>query len=581
MPLVRVPVGGSDAESFDTFDVAEMTYNQQAPRNWSSRQASGGGAPATAATTPRFAKPCKNTFIPTSAETDDLTSIDSSSGRRSEGIDRIDAVMPIYDVMENLDEMQHDPRNPFNRSPNTRRCWGVDYIPEEDEISLSTMGDSSVTPSPSMQQQSTISQNSRTNLQHMNQPQNRSHRHRQKQRPSTSSQSDVDDFSVASCQSESTRKGRTSDNRPITQLEAQVAKLNFELATTKASLDELKLENRRLNVDKSALSNDVKVLKEENEHLHLKIERLEKEKILRNMEGTKGVARPSIDRAPHSGWGGATNSGNSLAGDDCARATSSNRENMHVTTRSLEVPFRNLEGEYSSRPTRSSITSFTSSDELSDGGELNTSAHSIAFGDTDNKSDSSEDIGDDKQEKIGKMSLLKMVGVEKRPPVGEMSNQIQESSVSLQPNGKSVHTKEEALISTGSLPSSRLDNHNNHAEDNQNKSNPQGEDLSDEDPFATWSAPGDPRRIEPEQNWLQRGLGGFGRDRKISRQQPQLDDVVEDPFDSCNGGMHDKEIIENGNYTSFADNLSETSGSSETARGKKNFGLFIRFGRRR
>ena len=579
MPLVRVPVGGSDAESFDTFDVAEMTYNQQAPRNWLSRQASGGGKPATAATTPRLAKPCKNTFIPTSAETEYLTSIDSSSGRRSEGTDRIDAVMPIYDVMENLDEMQHDPRNPFNRSPNTRRCWGVDYIPEEDEISLSTMGDSSVTPSLIMQHQSTIYQNSRTNLQ-LNQPQNRSHRHHQKQRPSTSSQSDVDDFSVASYQSESTRKGRTSDNRTIPQLEAQVAKLNFELATTKASLDELKLENRRLNVDKSALSNDVKVLKEENEHLHLKIERLEKEKILRNMEGTKGVARASIDRAPHSGWGGATNSGNSLAGDNCARATSSNREYMHVTTRSLEVPFRNPDSEYSSRPKRSSITSFASSDELSDGGKLNDSAHSIAFGDTDNKSDSSEDVGKDKQEKIGKMNLLKMVGVGKRPPVGEMTNQIQDASISSQSNRKRVHTKEQAFISIGSLPSSRLDSHNNHAEDNENKSNPQGEDLSDEDPFATWSAPGDPRRIEPEQNWLQRGLGGFGRDRKSSRQQ-QLDDVVEDPFDSCNGGIHDSEITEDGKYTSFADNLSETSGSSETTRGRKNFGLFIGFGRRR
>jgi hypothetical protein len=328
------------------------------------------------------------------------------------------------------------------------------------------------------------------------------------------------------------------------------------------------------------LSNDVKVLKEENEHLHLKIERLEKEKILRNMEGTKGVARASIDRAPHSGWGGATNSGNSLAGDNCARATSSNREYMHVTTRSLEVPFRNPDSEYSSRPKRSSITSFASSDELSDGGELNDSAHSIAFGDTDNKSDSSEDVGNDKQEKIGKMNLLKMVGVGKRPPVGEMTNQIQDASISSQSNGKSVHTKEQAFISIGSLPSSRLDSHNNHAEDNENKSNPQGEDLSDEDPFATWSAPGDPRRIEPEQNWLQRGLGGFGRDRKSSRQQP-LDDVVEDPFDSCNGGIHDSEITENGKYTSFADNLSETSGSSETTRGRKNFGLFIGFGRRR
>ena len=86
---------------------------------------------------------------------------------------------------------------------------------------------------------------------------------------------------MSSYQSESIRKGRTSDVSIISQsqLEVQVAKISFELATTKASLDELRLENRRLSIDKSALANDIKVLKEQNEHLHVKIEKLEKEKL--------------------------------------------------------------------------------------------------------------------------------------------------------------------------------------------------------------------------------------------------------------------------------------------------------------
>jgi hypothetical protein len=573
MPLVRVGVRGSAAESFDTFDVAEMTYNQQAPRNWSSPQRVDGGSTATATTTARHAKPC----IPTSAETEDLTSLDSSSGRRSEETDRIDTVMPLYDTMDNLDEMHHDPRNPFNKSQSTRRSWGADCISEEDEISLSTMGDSSVTPTSSMQQQPyNYLNNSRSNSQQMHQFQNRSHRHRQKNRPSYSStfSYDLEDFSVASHQSESTRKVQIGDNRSISQLEAQVMKLNFELATTKASLDELKLENRRLNDDKSALSNDINVMQHENEQLHLKIERLEKEKILRNMEGTKGVARrPTIDRESHSVWGGATVSGNTLAGENNARATSSNRKYMHAVTGSLEVPFRGPDVEFRVRPKRLSNTSFASSDELSDGGDMN-SAHSIIFGDTDNNLDSSEDIENDELEKMAHIvrgSLLNMIGVGKRPPVGDMTKQMQEISISSQSNGHNAHITEETLFFTESLTSSRQDNYKDVAGDNDSGSNPHSEDLNDEDPFATWSVPGDRKRIEPEQNWIQRGLGGFGKERKISRQNPQSNEDVEEIIGSSNED----------DYTSFADKFSVATDASESAHDRKKFGLFKGFGRQR
>jgi hypothetical protein len=580
MPLVRVPVGGSGAETLDTFDVAEMTCNQNAPRQWSSHQAAVGKPTAAAATTLRLAKTYKSTCIPTSAETDYLTSIDSSSGMKSEETDRFDNFTPLYDAMDNLDEMQHDPRNPFNKNPNTRRFGGVDYIPEEDEISLSTMDDSL---NHSVQQLSLPYQNiSRSNsLQQVHQCQNRSHRYRQRHSPSISS--DLDDCSVSSYQSESTRKGRTSDNRSLSQLEAQVAKISFELATTKASLDELRLENRRLNIDKSALSNDIKVLKEQNEHLHIKIEKLEKEKILRSIEGTKSSAR--IDRESQSTWGGASVSGNTLTGDNGTSAASSHRELSDLVTGSLEIPFRVPDSNYRIRPKRS--TSFASFDEFSYCGDFNNdSAHSIVFGDIDIHWDNlrgMDAVVDGAQEmtQAGRVSLLNMIRVGKRPSVGEMTNQIQEACILSQSDGKSTDTNEEALTSTGLLPSSEDDDHRNVVEDKDIGSYPQGNDCNDEDPFATWSAPGDRKRLEPELNWLQRGLG-FGRERKTPQRHRQSDDV-DISFDSRNDGKYNNGIIvpssENEKYTSFADNISVTSDSSE--HDKKGFGLFKGFGRRR
>ena len=291
MPLVRV--SGRDAESFDTFDVAEMTDN------WSSRQSGTGGA---ASANPRHTK---SALSPT-LEAEDLTSIDSS-GRRSDETDRVGSIpprgsmsgmhrlshssisvgstnshytppaslsgnfdsahsnhspyssnVPLYETVDNLDGIQHDPRNPFNKSHNhnsMRPSWS-ENIPEEDETSLSTMEDSSVTPG-SIQQQPNHYQNQhpRSNSQHMHQPQHRSHRHR--------SISELDDVSVMSNQSRQdfNRKivNKKDDNSSymISQLESQVAQINFELATTKSSLDELQLENRRLNDDKEKLTTNI------------------------------------------------------------------------------------------------------------------------------------------------------------------------------------------------------------------------------------------------------------------------------------------------------------------------------------
>jgi FtsZ-binding cell division protein ZapB len=74
----------------------------------------------------------------------------------------------------------------------------------------------------------------------------------------------------------------------INQLEAHVAKINFELATTKALLDELRLENRHLTDDVKAVLEENDRLHDENDRLHDENDRLqttiqimEKEKLLR------------------------------------------------------------------------------------------------------------------------------------------------------------------------------------------------------------------------------------------------------------------------------------------------------------
>ena len=69
----------------------------------------------------------------------------------------------------------------------------------------------------------------------------------------------------------------------ISQLESQVASLNFDLATAKSSLDELRLENRQLMGDRSRL-------REENERLVKRIERLEREGKLSTSNGGGSIS---------------------------------------------------------------------------------------------------------------------------------------------------------------------------------------------------------------------------------------------------------------------------------------------------
>jgi len=695
MPLVS----GRNAESFDTFDVAEMTDHSQ-QRNWSSRQTTssgvGGGAAGGSAHTPWYAR---HALSPT-PETDDITSIgsrgSSSGGRRSEEVmDRVGSMggggradtnniprlsqsstsnsvgsinsyhtnsvslsnnsdkmnysynshnsgsfnsnVPLYETVDNLDEMQHDPRNPFNRAQGQgqgqgqggtlRDSWG-DHISEEDENSISTMEDSSSV-SPSVNNQYLRSQQLQQQmLSQTHTP--RSHHHRQQQRHRLSN--DTDDSSIVSHQSsrqEFSGKKKTTliDNSShiIQQLESQVLKINLELATTKSSLDELQLENRRLTDDKAKMSTDVKLLLQENEQLQLKIERMEREIILRNMESTKGVGTRRSSGESTTGWGG------------------SDTNNVYVTKKrlgkkitddygSLQVPFRSAASsstssgnEYSLRPKRASLSSVTSSNELHSDDDVG-DCRSVALddcgnndGDLRNSSMAAEALehgAASSAQKGGRLGLLNIIGggggVKKQPSVREITNQVKETAISY-PSSRKNNGDAENEAASSSSRSSPLPKNEQHlegnkatADDDDIGSNPQGEgeDFNDDDPFSTWSAPGDPKRkeTEPEQNWLQRGLGGRvtgggenssnsssnnnnNTKNNSSRPPPQSSnegEMMTDPFDSYNDDNTERRDGSVGDeYISFADNASGKSEDGDM-QDKKRFGLFKGFmGKRR
>ena len=62
----------------------------------------------------------------------------------------------------------------------------------------------------------------------------------------------------SSRESENSQRIISQQQQLISQLESQVMKLNLELATTKSSLDEIQLQNRKLNDDKSKLTSKMR-----------------------------------------------------------------------------------------------------------------------------------------------------------------------------------------------------------------------------------------------------------------------------------------------------------------------------------
>jgi len=536
MPIVRV--GGSDAESFD---VAEMTDD----RTWASPP------PQSAGISSRSAK-----ILSPMPEIDDSTSTISSSRRTLEdilrtgpaaahGIKGIRSIVvyadannttcttssdkqpsrsscsskPLYEDVEQHYDMHYDPRNPFE----TPRI-GQHFIQEEDETSLSTMDDSFV--SPCLAQQTSNHLTTRQSwLQLQQKNQSRSYRHHQ--RYQSSIPEPVDDTSVPSIPS---NKGSNNDNsnhqkssQSIAALESLVAKLNFELATIKSSLDELKLENRNLQQDKTSLSTTITNLQKENDRLRVHIVRLEKEKMLRNIEGTKGVAVSSMDHDLCLEWNELSVSDNKWSKNGDASVASSNRVYVPVLTKGGDAM-----GGKNNR--KSSYESFHSLSAVGNSDSDGDNAVSVKFSGSDTSLDGSQHNVQEKAIGKGGLNLLNMIGGGKIQSVRDIVS----SRVNKNP------ADEVTTIPVKTLTSNPMGNRERGTEDSGIGSNTQTEDDSNyDDPFETWSAPGDVKRDEHEQNWLQRGIGGLRRDNKTVRQPPQSNEMIE-PFNSCNG-EHDSD----------------------------------------
>ena len=162
-----------------------------------------------------------------------------------------------------------------------------------------------------------------------------------------------------------------------------------------------------------------------------------------------------------------------------------------------------------------------------------------------------------------RMGLLNVMGAGKTPSVLEATKRMGEAFVSNALPQSRPPQRQGALTESS-------------AEDDAGVgSNPQGETFNDDDPFATWSAPGDAKRREGEPNWLQRGLGGRkSRGGGQARRQPP----PQDPFDTVrkdDGGLDESE-----SYTSFPIRESSDGEDGEDPREKK-LGLFKGFGKKR
>jgi len=562
MPIVRIGgVRGSDGEDYDTFDVAHL-----ADRSYFSQNGNWSGE------TPRHAK---TSLTSSTSRSVDSVSIDSYMGIRSEDNNRKGNMVPQY--LENLDLLQNDPRTPLS---NKRR--GVGYIPEEDETSLSTMDDSAITRTPSMRSSS-------------------HHRHRQKQR--STKNSDIYSKSMSALDRD--------NSVVINQLEAHVAKVNFELATTKALLDELRLENRHLTDDIKAILDENDRLHDENDRLHTTIQTMEKEKLssrkssVQESIGTvRTTAKPpeqrKFSRVDWSGseflnlvqdaeglwgqriWSESTDGRNTF--DTCAsrrkmvdafatykselrqlrRSTASDASSLSpdiVPPRPMPKPARNgskkgeLDVPFNISETGKKSSSYNISgngaappmlrhtkDELDvpfsniddESSSSNYSTHSVMLGEPGNDVDVHDRIrNDEKQDMshVGRLSLLKLI-------VGNAEKLQQVATIT-----KHIH-KACPLLSA---------QHDTIQEDDLN------------DPFSTWSAPGDPKRTD--EKWIQSGQRGFSDGVKInSRQYPEMD-ISDISLDYSNADKHYDGVRK---YSSFFENCSDDGK-------KKGFNLFRSF----
>jgi len=508
-----------------------------------------------------------------------FASINSSQLSNSAGSGNNNARTFNLSANSNFDHYYDDPRNPFDGH----------RIPEEDEdnsaaamedCSLSVAENSSyrahqqnIILSPQYQNNVSIR---RTNPIRSQSTTNQQYRHRQASNSSSVHQEEDDMSSNSSIQTSSLRNihkdGAGSSSAYATQLvlqlESQVAKLNFELATTKSSLDQLQLENRKLQDEKFEWHKNLRQLQDENDQLRIKIERMEKEKLMRTMEGTKGVARGrgrgrmSMDVSSNVVWGGSSVSGNTWVGD--GNTITSYKQNMKPASsvQKLEVPFSATEREtaksHRCRARRSSASSTGSlhssfDDAERSQGRLSAADLSIGSIDLDSSGKESVDSTGDQKQPLTRPSLLGGLSLPGMPKKlqNNRGRQLEEKNTISQSNisGGSATEDGSAVVESAVNAAENNDDELGHIE----------EEYDDDDPFATWSE--NRGQNNNKKKWFQRGDGqkpqSFNTDADDEQQHTQGDneDSIDDPFDTAKGGKKNDES----DYISFAENNSHTS----------------------
>ena len=586
MPLVRVT--GVDADAFDISDVAKMNDHNHSRKTWHSRN-NRTNAKSSLSPTDTDETPSTDSSSMVCSDRDgsggiggggggggrhSFASINSSQLSNSAGSGNNNARTFNLSANSNFDHYYDDPRNPFDGH----------RIPEEDEdLSAAAMEDCSLSVAEnssyrahqqniilSPQYQNNVSIR-RTNSIRSQSTMNQQYRHRQASNSSSVHQEEDDMSSTSSIQTSSLRNihkdsaGSSSAyaTQLVSQLESQVAKLNFELATTKSSLDQLQLENRKLQDEKFEWHKNLRQLQDENDQLRIKIERMEKEKLMRTMEGTKGVARGrmSMDVSSNVVWGGSSVSGNTWVGD--GNTITSYKQDMKPASsvQKLEVPFSATEREAAKshrcrarRSSASSTGSLHSSFDDAERSQGRLSAADLSIGSIDLDSSGKESVvstGDQKQP-LTRPSLLGGLSLPGMPKKlqNNRGRQLEEKNTISQSNTSGGSATEDG--------SAVVESAVNAAENNDELGHIE-EEYDDDDPFATWSE--NRGQNNNKKKWFQRGDGqkpqSFNTDADDEQQHTQGDneDSIDDPFDTAKGGKKNEES----DYISFAENSSHTS----------------------
>lgn len=589
MPLVRVT--GVDADAFDISDVAKMNDHNHSRKAWHSRP--------------------KHSLSP-SDNTDETPSTDSSSmvssvvhsdrdggasnnimgGRHSfASVNSVSSTLlsnshngggnnnRSYNISgsgnSTFDNYYDDPRNPFD----------AQKIPEEDEdVSSAAMEECSLSGTVSSyrgaqhhQQQRnagfkrTDSLRSQSTMSSSSKHHSSSKQQQQRHNVSSSFREEEEDDLMSSTSSIQTSSMRNKDaaassaysTQLISQLESQVAKINFELATTKSSLDQIKLENRKLHDEKSEWHKQTRLLQEENDQLRLKIERMERDKLMRTMESTKGVGRvrTSMDVGSCVVWGGSSVSGNTWRDSKRENAdTIATHKQELKQVEKLDVSFRNSDNENSHSYKQAALrSSFASTGTYQSYEDLDKSIGSVGSVNLDNSSVKSQELEEDItnlrssfQNALGTLRpMQRLQGINKR--VTSAPNQRKNDDESSIQSNTLASATAAAVDAAAAASDDDDDDKMGHIEE---------EEYDDDDPFATWSE--NRERLSSKKKWFQRGDGQKQpQSQNIDAEEEEItsraheERIEEDPFDTAKGENKETE------YTSFADAGNRSDDASE------------------